>query len=389
MDIVAQLTDTVHTVVADGLEEWKAFSLQWGHPHPLLVIMGRHLSGGTGDIKLNRKYLVDTLELISPALSKNNTIPVFQCFIFEQGVITAHDDTIAIIGPTNCEDEFGVHGNTLLGLLSNSNAEEIDLSLDKNDLVLKMGKSVSRLPYIPPADFLFKEPEGKWQKTPITVSLIQALNLCLETVSSDETQLALQGVTLEGDTMFSCNGDTITRIRLKNSIDKYRVLLPTAFCSAVTKLWETLEITKGQLQFNDEWVWADFNDWAVYGRILKIDNPIDFNALITHATKNKAKTIPWPAELDNALSRARVLADPESKRTDITIAKNLLKLRTETPMGEVKDSILLEDHPDITTMINAGHVQKALKTCDKIAFLESCTVLEKTPSLLMIVSNMG
>src|ERR1700675_1985783 len=106
---------------------------------------------------MNRKYLVDTLELIKPALSKDNTVPVFQCFTFQDGLITAYDDTVAIIGPTNCEDEFGVHGNTLLGLLSSSSVEEVDLSLDKNDLVIKMGKSTSRLPYIPGSDFIFTE----------------------------------------------------------------------------------------------------------------------------------------------------------------------------------------------------------------------------------------
>jgi DNA polymerase III sliding clamp (beta) subunit (PCNA family) len=339
---------------------------------------------------MNRKYLVDTLELIKPALAKNDTVPVFQCFTFQDGFVTAYDDTIAIIGPTNCDLEFGVHGNTLLGLLSSSSAEEVDLSLDhKNDLVVKMGKSTSRLPYIPSSDFIFEEPTAKWQMLSITVSLIEALQLCLETVSSDETQLALHGITIEGDTMYSCNGDTITRIRLKNSIEKNRVLFPTAFCSAVVKFWGSLEMTKGQLQFTDEWVCANFDEWAVYGRVLEIKDPIDFDALIKRTMKGKAKTIQWPAELDEALSRARVLADPESERTDLTVAKNYIKLRTETSMGEVKDEFKITEHPDITTMINAAHVQKALKVCDQIAFLENCTVLEKAPAILIIVSNMG
>lgn len=338
---------------------------------------------------MNRQYLVDTLELIRPALSKNDTVPIFQCFTFEQGFVTAYDDTIAIIGPNDSEDNFGVHGTVLLGLLSSSSAEEVTLDLDKNDLVIKMGKSVSRLPYVPSSDFLFKEPNGKWEKTPITLSVINALNLCLQTVSTDETQLALHGVTIELDTMFSCNGDTITRVRLKNSIGINRVLLPTAFVSSVLRLWEKLELTKGQLCFNDEWVWADFDDWAVYGRVLKIENPIDFDALIKQATKGSTKTVQWPKALNEALSRARVLADPESKRTDIAITKGYIRMRTETPMGEIKDEIKIDGHPDITTMINAGHVQEALQACDNIAFLENCTMLEKAPSLLMIVSNMG
>ena len=339
---------------------------------------------------MNRADLVKTLELVKPALATNNEVPIFQHFIFNESTVSAYDDTIAIVGSTECEESFGVHGNTLLGLLNSSKVEEIDFEFKDQEVVLKLGKSVSKLPTTPPEDFIFTEPTGKWiGKIPFTASLVEALGLCLETVSSDATQKALHGITIQDDTMYSCNGDALTRVRLKSSIGKKQIFLPTEFCEAAIKLWSELKITAGDLAFNEEWLFTNFEDWSVYGRVLEIAEPIDFEALITRTIKEKIALQDLPEDFADALSRARVLADAESKQTNVTIAKGRLKLLTETHMGEVKEDLSLKGHPDVVTKINAGHLARAIKVCDKIAFHENCTVLERTPNVFQLVSNMS
>jgi DNA polymerase III sliding clamp (beta) subunit (PCNA family) len=339
---------------------------------------------------MNRADLVKTLELVKPALATNNMVPIFQNFIFRESTVSAYDDAIAIVGPTECEDSFGVHGNTLLGLLSSSKVEEVEFDFKDQEIILQLGKSVSKLPTTPKEDFIFEEPTGKWNgKIPFTASLVEALELCLETVSSDATQKALHGITIQDDTMYSCNGDTLTRVRLKTSIGKKQIFLPTEFCEAVTKLWSEISITVGDLAFNDEWLFANFEDWSVYGRVLEIAEPIDFEDLIKRTVKSKVTLQELPEDFSDALSRARVLADAESKQTSVTVAKGRLKLLTETPMGEVKEDLSLKGHPDVITKINASHLAKAIGVCDKIAFHENCTVLERVPDVFQLVSNMG
>jgi len=341
---------------------------------------------------MNRAELVKTLELIKPALAVTNMIPIFQCFTFAGGFVSAYNDTIAILGPAETKESFGIHGNTLLGLLSNSQAETISLSLEHETAILKLGKTISKLPFQPEENFLFREPPDNWEfKVQITESLIEAIKLCLETVSSDTTQAALLGITLENDLMYSCNGDCLTRIKLKNKI-KSRVLMPTTFCEAVTKLWSSLTMTGGFLRFNTEWVFADLGAWAVYGRILEISEPIDFVRLIKSTVSRyddgPIPMLPLPQDFSEALSRARVLADPESQKTIITIIKNKMTLLTETHMGEIKDDFKLEGHPDVVVNINASHLQNALGSCTGMAVLEKCIILE-APDVFKLVSNMS
>lgn len=341
---------------------------------------------------MNRKQLVDALELIRPALATTNVIPVFQCFTFKDGEVTAYDDTIAIIGPSDCEDSFGVHGVTFLGLLASSQVEAVDLSLENQEVKIKLGKSVSKLPYIASEDFLFETPaaDSYLGDLDVTESIVEALRLCLESVSSDETQIALHGVTLQGDTMYSCNGDTMTRVRLKKGIGKHRVLLPTKFCTSLIKLWDSLQATKAKLSFSEEWVHFKIaEEWSVFGQVLEIKDPIDFEALIKRTIKGKAAPVTVPEGLNEALSRARVLADVESKMTAVSVSSGKMTLLTETPQGEVKDTLVIADHVDIEANINASHVQKALKLCDQMAIQGNCTVFEKAPNVLLVVSNMG
>lgn len=338
---------------------------------------------------MNRYELVKTLELVKPALATKNLVPIFQCFNFTPGSVTAYNDTVAITGPCEFEEACGINGNTLLGMLSSMSAEDVTVELDNQNAIVTAGKSVSKMPFETEDSFLFKEPTDKWDvKIPFTQSLFEAMEMCLETVSVDETQVALQGITLDGNNLYSCNGDTISRVRIKEK-SKSRILMPTPFCEAVVKLWSSLKMTKGSLQFSSDWVFANFEDWAVYGRVLDIQNPIDFEALIKRTVKTKTPTQEVPAEFAEALARARVLADPESAKTQVTVAKGKLKMHTQTHMGEVRDDMVFKGHPDIVANVNSAYIHKALQRCDQLAIHDNCIVLEKGDDVLLLVSNMG
>ena len=338
---------------------------------------------------MKRAELVKTLELVRPALAATNMIPIFQCFTFNNGKVSAYNDSIAIVGPSEIEQPCGIHGNTLLGLVSNSSAEEFELSLDRSTATIKLGKTVSKLPFDPPENFIFNEPEDEWSSSlTFTVGVFEALKLCLETTSNDATQDALRGITIQGSRLYSCDGDTLTRTELNKGLGKKRYLMSTEFCSAIIKLWSTMDMVKGVLSFNDEWAKFGTDEWAIFGRILEIKEPIDFEALIKKSESSPVKPIAVPEGLSEALSRARVLADPESQKTTITITKNKMVLVTDTHMGEIRDELPFKGHPDIVVDVNAQHLQKAIKTCDEVAFHENSAVLVKAPDVLMVVSNM-
>jgi DNA polymerase III sliding clamp (beta) subunit (PCNA family) len=149
---------------------------------------------------MNRPELVKTLNLIKPALATKDIVPIFQCFMFDGDTVSAYNDTVAIAALFKPDEEmtFAVHGNTLLGLLESSLIKDASFALKGNDLILTIGKSISKLPYTSRDEFIFEQPEGPWQVHPFTNSFMEAMELCFETVSTDETQIKLQGVHIQG-----------------------------------------------------------------------------------------------------------------------------------------------------------------------------------------------
>jgi hypothetical protein len=338
---------------------------------------------------VNRQYLLDTLELIAPALATHNMVPIFQSFTFQEGFVSAYNDSIAITAPCDFEGTCGLNGKILLGLLGTSKAEEMSIELKDQVAHLKLGKTTSKLPFDPEENFIFDSPADTWvQKLALTDSFFKALNLCLATVSKDQTQAALLGVTIQGNKMYSCDGDAVTRVILEQGPAKHRIMLPTAFCEAAANLWAKLTMTKGVLKFNDEWVYIDLGEWSIYGRVLKIDKPIDFDAEIKKAIQVEIETQPIPEGLAAALARAQVIAAAESQKTEIKISKGKIDIFTETHMGEVSDTLAFKGHPDTKVNVNASHLQRAIKHCDRVAFHDNGTLFEGGEGITMFVSNM-
>jgi DNA polymerase III sliding clamp (beta) subunit (PCNA family) len=339
---------------------------------------------------MNRAELVKTLELLKPALAQHDTVPIFQCFTFTDGKVIAYNDALAIVAPSEVKENFGVHGATLLGILSNNKAEEVTIESEENDLVVTSGKSITRLPYKTDDEFLFEQPSKKFTAAlELTQTTLEGIGLCRNTVSKDETQAALHGITVSGSYLYSCDGDAVTRFSLPKPV-KGTWFIPTPTCDAILRLWKDLSVTGAKLHFNDEWVFADFDDWQIYGRVPEIKEPLKFEELVKKGMHGAPSDAGWaiPEGLDDALSRARVLADPESAKTTLKVQKSKLTLFTETHMGQVDDVLPLKGHADIEVNVSASHVQSALKNCKYVAFLERCTMFTGD-DVLLLVSHMG
>ncbi|KAH0542029.1 hypothetical protein GP486_008673, partial [Trichoglossum hirsutum] len=105
--------------------------------------------------------------------------------------------------------------------------------------------------------------------------------------------------------------------------------------------------------------------------------------------KSKPTMKELPADFADALERALVIASSESKPTVINVVKGMLKMLTEAPEGQIKENLELKGHPDVEAKVYAGRLARSIKICDKIAFLDNCTVLERAPDVFQLVSNMN
>jgi DNA polymerase III sliding clamp (beta) subunit (PCNA family) len=348
--------------------------------------------------QMNRKDLVQKLELVGSALANNDLVPIFQCFCFSGNEVCCYNDALGIVTPCETPTYFAVNGPVLLGLLTNSLAEDVEFSSDEGSIVIKAGRSTFKLPYHPKTDFLFEAPElGKEAVLlPIDEDLISGLNACLLTSSTDNAQPAFMGVCLANGkkykTLYSTDGDAISRYTLKSPATKApNRVLPNSFCQALIKIMTETKATKGSILINEEWAVASLEtEFTIYGRLLQVDNPLDYEKEISQTKPLDGERSLIPKALDHALSRARVLADPESAKTILLVEGDRLKLLTETAMGVVRDSVQMPVQPPVKANVSSQLVQRCIGLCDQMRISDNCVEFWTVDnSLYILTSNMG
>lgn len=342
---------------------------------------------------MNRKELVAKLELIKPALAKTNLVPIYTCFTFDDGLIIAYNDQMAILAPIGrvAKQPFAVNGETLLGLLTNTEADNVAFAVEAENVVLTAGKGNYKLPYFEQKEFLFEAPPEDWAtELEITDELIEGLTACLTTSSQDNTMPALMGVcfSLEQDAMYSCDGDAITKFSLDFD-GKGQYTAPNEFCDALLKIRGIEGNEKGTLGLNNDWAKAVFESgYVLYGRVIE-KSPLDHENLIKKTLKDVGDFVEIPVGLNAALSRARVLADAESKKTALIIHKGKLTLETSTHMGQASDELTIQGHRNVEAIVHASLIQRPIGLCDSIMVLDNCTAFKKGDRLLQVFSNVG
>lgn len=351
---------------------------------------------------MNRAELVTKLELVGRALADSNLIPLFQCFVFDGTHVSANNDQLAIIAPCATEDAFAVNGQVLLGLLKASRAPEVEFQRGENhDIVVMAGKSHFRLPYHPKEEFLFKEPEQQWDVAiDLGAHMVAGLHACLLTASKDSAQPALMGVFLkQARTLYSCDGDALSRYQLDQKTKSHVLvdfMMPTAFCETTLKIISEMQGTVNEvaasvnrLELNRGWAKTTVGGWyTIYGRLIENDHPLDHEALIAKTLKAEPAYTAIPEGLDHALSRARVVADPESKPTQLTVEGNKLHLVTDTHLGTVRD-VLPFKHPDVVALVSAELMQRSIELTTEMSILENCCCFNNGLALFQLLSNYG
>lgn len=344
---------------------------------------------------MNRKQLLETLELVRPALADDGLVPVFTNFCFDGGYVHAYKDKIGIIAPCEVQDTFGVHGKTLMDMLRAASASDILLDMDAENVLLKSGRSKMKLPFMPKSEFLFEEPENEQWSVMVSIDeeLLIAFQLCLVTSSTDNTMPAFMGVTVRGGKqthLYSCDGDALSRYRLgiKDTAD-VQLTIPSEFCEAMLRIADKTGIKHGELYINGEWACAEFgNNFKVYGRIIENNEALDYEAQIKRVIKVDPKWIEIPDEFDGALGRARVVADQEGKPTTLVVEGGKLTINTDTHVGNVKDVLKIDkDQADVKASVSAKAIQRAVGICEEFALFDNCTLYRHGENFMLLMAN--
>jgi DNA polymerase III sliding clamp (beta) subunit (PCNA family) len=353
---------------------------------------------------MERTKLLELLNLVEPALSDQNLIPVLQHFWFTGQNLVAYNDQIAISVPCLTEFAAAVPGDTLLSMLKASLARNVELTLDdKGVLHITLSAAKLKLPTLPAESFIFDMPEF-----PDTKSLpggntrelfIRALDECLMSVSNDTSIPDQLGVTVipkdKTLLLFSTNFSTLTHARLEvNGVTslKQRIILSRPFVQQFVKLAEATGEEDIHLVLRKDHALASFGDVQLFGRLIASEHPINYEKLMQdHLPENYEKMlIDIPPKLKLILQRAIIVSDNkvDQQKTKITLKDGTIKFFSRSDKGEVDDTLpATKGQKEVSLQVEPGLMLKGVEEFDQYLLHEKSVVMTKAGVLYMVAAS--
>ncbi len=326
---------------------------------------------------MERNALVDTLEIVKPALSKEELLPILTHFCFTGDEVFAYNDIIAIKSVFQTNFSGALSGEILLNLLKISKGEEL-LIRQMNDVVQftvrdESGRTNSfKQPLLDKDEFLCEFPdENELPKQYIEIDeeFIAGIKKCLRSVSSQFSMKSnISGVTLDSSksiTLYSTDVVSISRVHLSTPLSKNQSpilrVLPKAFCDALLHLWSKKSPNNvPKVYFGDSFLLADFGEHSVLSKVLNT-KPKHFKKDYTDIIEDDmGEYYEIPEYFTQAIAKARILL----KRTGKTILRcenNELSLETDAMYGSSSDSCQVNKQEDIEYMVDPDIIGLCLK----------------------------
>jgi DNA polymerase III sliding clamp (beta) subunit (PCNA family) len=344
---------------------------------------------------MDREKLLEKLELVKPALAKNDLVPVLRHFWFKNDALTAYNDQIAI--QTKLVSNFaGAIPDTLVALVKASRAKEVEFSeVVKGQLVIKAASGKFKLPFLPDEAtkiFDMPDPDPK-QALPVDMNeFLEAIESCMLSLKEDPSMPDSLGITLIFEdiakiSLYATNDATISHasVGLKKDINtKNRVVLSGNFCRQMLSIAK-LE-GKKYIELADDYSMFVCGDTSLFGRLVDVSKPLGFEDVIQSSFPKEGRNnlVSIPTKLELMLDRACVIGD----KTSIVVEGGIAKFLSKSDKGEVRDSVQLEsNHPDVSININPRLFRNGYGNFDKMLLTETCLVMSKGTNLYLVSAS--
>lgn len=280
-------------------------------------------------MEINRKELLQALEIVKPGLANKELIEQSTSFAFIGKRVVTYNDEISISHPiTGLELVGAIKADKLYALLNKIKKDEISLTITKNEVLISSGKSNAGLTLSTEIKLPLEEEiteRGKWKPIPelFLKSMEFAVSSCSRAMSAPI--LTCVHVNKEGFVEASDNL-RISRCELKEEMPIDTFLIPATSVVTMLRLAPT-EIAQGK-------GWVHFRNPAktiMSARLYEDSYPPTHKIL-----HSKGERLVLPKTVNEGLERAGVFAKRDhvlDESVSITIADMQFKIRAEADSG--------------------------------------------------------
>jgi DNA polymerase III sliding clamp (beta) subunit (PCNA family) len=337
-------------------------------------------------MSINRQELTKTLELVAPALSESDIIPVLRHVLFTGTNVVAYNDRIAISIPLRTEFKGTAPGKRLIDLLKKgTHTESVDLIRDANCLSLRAERAIGRLESKPVEEFIFSMPARPRDAIQIDDKFLDAIDDCLQSTSEFSVTADHLGVTFIPDgskqiKLFASKSSTMTHCKVDLALGlSERLILPIQFCRELLRLGRPAERRQLLLRRDSAQFIAD--DMMLFGKLLRSSTPFQFERILQRDYEGK-KLIRLSKEqrprLKVALDWASCICDIKGNevKTRVKVHNNTMEFSSASNRGQVVDRIPIR-HPNVDCLLQASLLRNVYDRYEDILITESCALMTR------------
>ena len=256
-------------------------------------------------MKINRKKLLEALNIVSPGLSdKETNVDQVTTFAFFKDRIVTYNNEVSISHPIQGIKglEGAIEAKILYPLLEKISAEEIELIRNKNsEIVIKAGKMRSGLALQREIKLPLKEEigdKGEWMEAPI--NLLEALSFVIFSAGKGLDSPVLAGIHVSSKGFVEASdGYRIARYELKGDLGANTFVIPEKNVSALIKMQNVTHIAEGI-----GWIHFKTEEGTVFSSRI-FEEPFPNTSSWMKVNGNK---LVLPEGIDDVLDRAMVFA---------------------------------------------------------------------------------
>lgn len=334
---------------------------------------------------MDRKDLLNKLNIAKNCLATQDTIPVLMDFCFDKNKITTFNTGQAVV--INFESGLSccVPGDQLTKLISSYGTEKISIAQTDSDISVKSGRSSVKLKTLPVSDFPFKLSEELLTTTNIhvlTEEFFVGIKECALSMGNNAGARNQYGVTVistpKKTTLYSSDRARISSFTLAKPLESgsFSFILPKPFCDILVSA--SREFKSGKLFVGKESIMIEFLiDGKSAGVLLysKFNDDIDlipFDSLLSQVKLSDDKFQPVPESLINCIDRNLILISADKNpEIDIRTDGKTMIITSANAQGDVDDEIEFSKELDeIQCKMKPLFVRQAISASEKIAFAD-------------------
>jgi DNA polymerase III sliding clamp (beta) subunit (PCNA family) len=304
-------------------------------------------------MQVDRKTLIDALELCKPAISTTNRAPELTHFWLGKDRINTFNGHLAITSFIATDIEAGVP-DTFLDWLEKTSYDTVNLTLKDTTLMAASGRAKASFATLDPKRQLVTQLPETTNRLPIDYEFVQALANVITSNDPKSTEPAKLGVFVMSDgiqiKLYATDDKTISAQTLQQDWPPQSFIVPIQFVKQIFKFLPA----GGNLYLSPNTISLTTRYVVVTASLIETKMP-DFAAII--ATFDKPDIL-IPTGFTEALERVTLLND----EIQVQIADNSLYVLSRDQNNRAEEELPLASfgHSDILATFNAKLLKRAL-----------------------------